>query len=79
MLPEQKEQVEHAAGRSVEPAGACGTQLERGPGSSSSDSGQVDNEMRQTGQMKAPEEDGEEQGTLEHCIRAKALEGHSKE
>ena len=70
MLSEQKEQVEHAAGRAAEPAEACGTRLEHVPDTDSSDSEQVDDEVHRTGQLKVPEKNGEGQGALEHCVRA---------
>ena len=35
--------------------------------------------MHQAGLLRAPEEDGEEQGIQEHCTRATTVEVHSKE
>ena len=35
--------------------------------------------MHQAGLLRAPEEDGEEQGIQEHYTRAMAVEVHSKE
>ena len=69
--PRQKrEQVEHTAGRFAEPVEACGTQLEHDQYTDSSDSRQVDGEVHRAGQLRAPEEDGEEQDEQEHCNRA---------
>ena len=67
--PEQKKQVEHAAGRSAEPAEACGTQFERVLGADSSDSEQVGDEVHQTEQWKMPEKNDEEPDEQEHCVQ----------
>ena len=69
-LPEQRrEKVEHIAGRSAEPAEACGTQLERVLDTDSSDNEQVGDGVHQIGQLKVPEKDGEEHDVLEHCVQ----------